>query len=197
MRVGVTGGIGSGKTTVCRIFSTIGIPVFDADREARRITDTDVRVIKGLSHIAGMDLYSGGILDRKKLASLIFNDRDMLMKVNALIHPLVRDDFASWADKQGTPYVILESAILFDSGVFSHVDATIAVTAPLEERLARAVARSGLTLQEVMDRARNQLPEEDIIRKSDYIIRNGDKDMVIPAVLEIHEALLKGIKNKL
>jgi dephospho-CoA kinase len=108
----------------------------------------------------------------------------------------VRDDFTSWAHQQSSPYVILESAILFDSGVFSLVDATIAVTAPLEERLERAVARSGLTLQEVMDRARNQLAEEDIVRKSDYVIRNGDKDMVVPAVLEIHEALIKGIKNK-
>jgi dephospho-CoA kinase len=195
MRVGITGGIGSGKTTVCRVFSVIGIPVFYADEEAKKLTESDIRVIEGLSAISGTDLYSDGVLDRKRLATIIFNDNEKLLRVNALIHPLVGEVFTSWVEQQNTPYVILESAILFDSVVSSLVDKVIAVTAPLDERINRVVIRSGLTPGEVKERIRNQLSEEEIIKRSDYVIHNGDMDMVIPKVLELNLDILNILGN--
>ncbi|MBM3420736.1 MAG: dephospho-CoA kinase [Bacteroidetes bacterium] len=193
MKVGVTGGIGSGKTTVCRVFGILGVPVFDADSEARKIIDTDKRIQSRLSEIAGEDLYRTGSLDRKLLASLIFNNADLLGRVNSLIHPLVFSEFLRWASLQDFSYVIMEAAILFESGADVMVDKTITVAAPYEERIERAVSRSGLTEREIEDRVKNQFCQEDLIRRSDYVIMNGECDMIIPAVLEIHKNILKSL----
>lgn len=195
MIVGVTGGIGSGKSSVCRVFNNLGIPVFDADNEARKITESDQFVMSRLSELSGMDLYTSGSLDRRLLASLIFNDRKLLAEVNLLIHPLIFDSFRSWVARQQAPYVIMEAAILFESGAESLVDKTVSVTAPEEERIERVVSRNNLTIAEVRERIRNQLPQEELIKRSDYIIKNSEQDMIIPAVLEIHHKLLKLIKE--
>ena len=195
MIVGVTGGIGSGKSSVCRVFNNLGIPVFDADNEARKITESDQFVMSRLSELAGMDLYTSGSLDRRLLASLIFNDRKLLAEVNLLIHPLIFDSFRSWVARQQAPYVIMEAAILFESGAESLVDKTVSVTAPEDERIERVVSRNNLTIAEVRERIRNQLPQEELIKRSDYIIKNSEQDMIIPAVLEIHHKLLELIKE--
>ena len=195
MIVGVTGGIGSGKSSVCRVFNNLGIPVFDADNEARKITESDQFVMSRLSELAGMDLYTSGSLDRRLLASLIFNDRKLLAEVNLLIHPLIFDSFRSWVARQQAPYVIMEAAILFESGAESLVDKTVSVTAPEEERIERVVSRNNLTIAEVRERIRNQLPQEELMKRSDYIIKNSEQDMIIPAVLEIHHKLLELIKE--
>jgi dephospho-CoA kinase len=190
MKLGVTGGIGSGKTSVCRVFSVLGIPVFSADPEASRIMDTNEDIIRGISSIAGINLYHDGLLDRVKLASLIFNDRTLLEKINSLVHPVVFDYFKRWAADQNSPYVIMEAAILFESGASKLVDKIVTVIAPVEERVERVIKRNKLTRTQVMDRIRNQIGDELRIKLSDYVIPNSENDMIIPAILTIHEDIL-------
>ena len=122
MKLGVTGGIGSGKTSVCRVFNVLGIPVFSADPEAKKIMDNDTEIIQRINSIAGKNLYIKGSLDRMELATLIFNDNTLLEKVNSLVHPVVFDHFRKWEMEQNAPYVIMEAAILFESGASKLVD---------------------------------------------------------------------------
>lgn len=190
MRIGVTGGIGSGKTTVCRVFQVLGIAVFDADLEAQQIIGNEPQVRDKLSAIAGTNLFLSGSLDRKQLAALIFNDRKLLQKVNRLIHPLVFDTFEKWASLQESPYVILDAAILFESGAGNLVDRTIAVVTPVEERIRRVAERSNLTISDVHDRIKNQISDEERVALADYSIDNGEADMIIPAVLRLHTTFL-------
>lgn len=117
MKLGITGGIGSGKTSVCRVFNVLGIPVFSADPVARQIMESDKNIIRGINKIAGRDLYKNGTLDRAELASLIFNNSDLLNKVNVLVHPVVFEQFNNWVEKQNAPYVIMEAAILLRAAV--------------------------------------------------------------------------------
>jgi dephospho-CoA kinase len=190
MKLGVTGGIGSGKTSVCRVFSTLGVPIFSADAEAKRIMENDNGIIFRLNSIAGKDLYPGGILDRAELAALIFNDNTLLEKVNSLVHPLVLDHFRKWENEQYSPYVIMEAAILFESGASKLVDRIAVVVAPAEERISRVIHRNNLTRDQVLQRMRNQIDDETRIKLSDYVIHNAENDMIIPAILKIHEELL-------
>lgn len=191
MRVGVTGGIGSGKSSVCRVFNTLGIPVFDSDYEARIITENNPIVKSRLSELTGRELFSSGTLDRQLLASLIFNDKKLLEKVNSLIHPMVFDYFHEWVLKQQSPYVILEAAILFESGADKMVDKTVSVIAPEQERIERVMSRNNLTIEEVTERMRNQLPQKELIARSDYLIMNSEEDMILPSVLKLHSELLE------
>lgn len=193
MRIGVTGGIGSGKTTVCRVFRVLGIAVFDADTEAQLIIGNDLRVREKLSSIAGTDLFMTGSLDRKLLARLIFNDRKLLKRVNDLIHPLVFESFEKWASDQQSPYVILDAAILFESGAANLVDKTVTVVTPVEERIKRVAERSNLTFSDVGDRIKNQITDEERVALADYSIKNGEKDMIIPSVLHLHKTFLGNI----
>ncbi|MBK8883125.1 MAG: dephospho-CoA kinase [Bacteroidales bacterium] len=195
LKLGVTGGIGSGKTSVCKVFNVLGIPVFSADRIARDIMDSDEDIIKKINSVTGKDLYSNGFLDRMALAALIFNNSDMLHKVNSLVHPVVFDHFATWEKNQSAPYVIMEAAILFESGASKLVDRIATVVAPEEERVTRLTIRSKLSRQQVMDRMKNQMNDEERIKLSDYVIYNSENDMVIPAILEIHKDILKSIGN--
>lgn len=195
IKLGVTGGIGSGKTSVCKVFTVLGIPVFSADRIAREIMDRDRNIIMKINSIAGKDLYSNGYLDRMALASLIFNNNALLEKVNSLVHPVVFDHFATWEKNQTTPYVIMEAAILFESGASKLVDKIATIVAPVEERISRVTQRSKLSRQQVLERMKNQLDDEARIKLSDYVIHNSENDMVIPAILEIHADILKSIVN--
>src|SRR5450759_4852959 len=144
MKLGVTGGIGSGKTSVCRVFKLLGIPVFSADTEAREIMENDESIIRRINSIAGKDLYIDGSLDRIKLAALIFNDQNLLEKVNLLIHPVVIDHFKRWEMEQTAPYLIMEAAILFESGASKLVNKKATVVAPIEERVERVINRNSL-----------------------------------------------------
>lgn len=194
-RLGITGGIGSGKSTVCRVFNVLGLPVFSADDEARIIMDTDPGLKEDLSELAGRDLYAGGQLDRNKLASLIFNDRRLLDRVNALVHPRVFSRYHEWCEKQQADYVIFETAILFESGAEKYVDKTLAVAAPLEERIERVMGRNQMSRDQVMERVKNQISEEEIIKRSDYIIDNSENIMIIPQVMDIHKLILNFLKK--
>jgi dephospho-CoA kinase len=195
LKLGVTGGIGSGKTSVCKVFTVLGIPVFSTDRIARDIMDSDKDIMVKLNLIAGRDLYTNGCLDRMALASLIFNNNALLEKVNKLVHPVVFDQFTIWEKNQTAAYIIMEAAILFESGASKLVDKIVTIVAPVEERLTRVTQRSKLSRRQVLERMKNQLDDETRIKLSDYVIYNSENDMIIPAILEIHEDILKNLKT--
>jgi len=194
-KLGITGGIGSGKTSVCKVFNVLGIPFFSTDPEAKEIMDNDKSIIHRINSIAGRDLYPDGSLDRMALANLIFNDNLLLEKVNSLVHPIVFDHFRKWQMGQDAPYVIFEAAILFESGASKLVDRIATVVAPSEERVERVIRRNNLSREQVMERMRNQMDDDSRIKMSDYVIYNSENDMIIPAILKIHEDLLKFINN--
>jgi len=191
LRLGVTGGIGSGKSTVCRVFSVLGIPVFSADIEAKRIQDNDPEIKDKINSIAGKDLYSSGRLDRTELARLIFNNKDFLWEVNSVVHPAVFNYFRRWVDMQDAPYSIMEAAILFESGAYRMMDRIVTVVTPLQERIDRLLKGNKLNREQITDRIRNQIDDESRIKKSDYVIYNSENDMIIPSILEIHQGMLK------
>lgn len=195
MKLGITGGIGSGKTSVCRVFNILGIPVFSADPEAQRIMNSDKGIIDGINKIAGKNLYPDGALDRMELASLIFNDPERLRKVNSIVHPVVFDNFIRWSEEQKTPYVIMEAAILFESGASNLVDRVATIYAPVEERIARVTRRNQLTREQVLERIKNQMDDKTRIKMSDYKINNSENEMIIPVILKIHEDLLNHLNS--
>ena len=195
-RLGITGGIGSGKTSVCKVFEVLGIGVFSADREAQRIMDMDKAILSGINAIAGKDLYKDGNLDRSELASLIFNDNNILSKVNSLVHPAVFENFTKWILMQSSPYVIMEAAILFESGGYGFVDRIVTVVAPVEQRIKRVIQRNKLSQEQVMDRMRNQMDDQERIKRSDFIIQNSENEMIIPAILKIHNEILTLLNTK-
>jgi dephospho-CoA kinase len=195
MKLGITGGIGSGKTSVCKVFNVIGIPVFYADFEAKKIMNSDIRIINGINKVAGRDMFPGGELDRDALATLIFNDPDSLNKVNSLIHPVVFDHFKAWVKSQSAPYVIMEAAILFESGAADLVDRVATVVAPEGERIDRLIKRNQLSREQIIERMRNQMDDDERMKRSDYIIHNSENDMIITAILKIHEDILNHINS--
>ena len=194
-KLGITGGIGSGKTSVCRVFEVLQIPVFSADRVAQQIMESDKEIIKGINSITGMDLYSSGKLDRMTLASIIFNDNSLLNKVNSLVHPVVFEHFRSWVPEQTAPYVIMEAAILFESGASEIVDRIATIIAPEDERIHRVILRNKLSTKQITQRMRNQMDDEARAKNSYYIIYNSENEMIIPAILTIHNDILNFIKN--
>jgi dephospho-CoA kinase len=191
LKLGVTGGIGSGKTTVCKVFGVLGIPVFSADDEAKRIQDNDREVQIKINSLAGKDLFSSGKLDRPELAKIIFNNKELLEKVNFLIHPAVFRSFGEWVNKQDSPYSIMEAAILFESGAFRLMDRIVTVVTPLEERIERLLSGNKLSREQIMERIKNQIDDESRVKQSDFVISNSENDMIIPAIIGIHEEMLK------
>lgn len=194
-RLGITGGIGSGKSTVCKVFEVLGVRVFYSDLEARVIMDTSPLVYKGLEKILGFDIYVDGKIDRPRLADIIFNDSKKLEQVNMLVHPLVLEKFASWSQKQDSDYVILESAVLFESGAGKVLDKTLAVIAPMEERIARVMERNNMKREEVLERIKNQVSENEMLRKADFLLDNADSSMLLPQVISVHNEI-KNILTK-
>lgn len=190
MKLGVTGGIGSGKTSVCRVFNILGVPVFSADEEAKTVMETDESVRSKVNVIAGREMYSGGSLDRAELARLIFNDEKLLQKINNAVHPVIFENFTRWVKLQSADYVILEAAILFESRATSLVDRIVTVITPLEERIERIIRRNNLTRQQVLERVRNQFEDEVKIKGSDYVIDNSENEMIIPVIIKIHNEML-------
>lgn len=195
-RLGITGGIGSGKTSVCRVFDVLKIPIFSADRVASEIMEKDSRIKNELNRIAGKDLYITGNLDRAALSAIIFNDSPALQRVNSLVHPAVFDSFSEWAGTQVSPYVIMEAAILFESGAAEYVDKIATVVAPVAERIERVIRRNKLSREQVLERMKNQMEDEKRVKLSDFIIYNAENDMIIPAILNIHTEILKLIKER-
>lgn len=194
IKVGLTGGIGSGKTLISEIFIRIGIPVFNADNEAKLILNTDKDVIQKVKNNFG-EIYTEKGLDRPKLASIIFNDQNALIKINSIIHPKVHEYFENWAKSQvDTKYVIEEAAILFESNAYKLLDITINIHADELIRINRVVKRDKTTVKDIKSRMQNQLSDKERIELADYTIYNNGDKMVLPQVLDIHQKILNRIR---
>ncbi|HTD99479.1 MAG TPA: dephospho-CoA kinase [Mucilaginibacter sp.] len=189
LKIGITGNIGGGKTTVSKIFEILGIPVFYADEAAKKVMITDPVLIDALKTAFGAGSYfEDGTLNRKHIASIVFNDEAELAKLNSLVHPAVFRAFDNWvAQIKDAPYVIKEAALLFESTSYKMCDYSIMVTAPLELRIKRVMQRDGLSRAEVESRNAKQFSEEKKIQLADHIIRNDNTELVIPQVLELHQ----------
>lgn len=185
IKLGLTGGIGSGKSIVASLFEVFGIPVYIADKESKRLTNTSPAIREGLIDLFGEELYINGELDKKRLASLIFTDKNNLNRVNSIIHPEVNRDFLQWVSEQQASICVIETAILFESGFDKSVDKSVMVYAPIELRIKRAVARDRVSYEEITHRINNQLPDEIKKERSDFVIYNDDKQALIPQVVEL------------
>ena len=175
IKIGVTGGIGSGKSFLSSMLKERGIPVFDSDTEAKKLMLTDVFIISSLKSLLGEDVYTGGKLNKPLLASYIFSSADNAAKINSIVHPRVKKAFLSWADERfsgGDRVVAIESAILFESGFSDVVDKIVTVVAPIDVRVSRVMSRDSTTRDKVMERINSQMGDDEKISKSDFIIEN-------------------------
>lgn len=192
LKVGITGNIGSGKTTVSKVFEILGVPVFYADDAAKKVMVEDPILIDALKKEFGSESYfDDGSLNRKHIAGIVFNNEAELAKLNAIVHPAVFRAFDNWlAGIKNAPYVMKEAALLFESSSYKMCDKTIMITAPLELRINRVTQRDELTRAEIESRNARQFSEEKKVRLADFTIRNDDTKLIIPQVLELHKQLL-------
>lgn len=192
IKIGITGGIGSGKTTVCKIFEVLGIPIYYADDRAKELLESDKNVIKKVKNIFGDDVYSEqGKLDRHRVATIVFNFPEILAEYNAIIHPAVFQDAEKWMLRHSHhEYVIKEAALLFETGSYKMLDKIICVTAPVEKRVERVMLRDNVTAEQVRARMQNQWSDAQKTAMSDYIIYNDGSTPLIRQVLSIHEKIL-------
>ncbi|HBF88366.1 MAG TPA: dephospho-CoA kinase [Bacteroidales bacterium] len=193
LKIGVTGGIGSGKSVVCTIFKQLGIPIFNADIEAKRIMVSNQNVVNQIKLNFGDVIYNeDSSINKKKLADIIFTNKEALKIINSIIHPEVKNEFEYWACLQNSkPYVIEESAILFESGAYKNFDKIISVISPIGLRIMRVIARDGVTKNQVLSRMNSQISDDEKIKLSDYIVYNDDSKMLIPQILDLHSKLIK------
>jgi len=191
LKVGITGGIGSGKSLVCKIFEQLGAPVYYADAAAKAIyyrSDIQKKLIASFGESL---LDENRTIDRKQLAEIVFKDATLLKKLNAIIHPAVAEDNEEWTSRHlKAPYILKEAAILFESGTFKGLDKIITVSSPKAQRILNLQKREGWGEEEIKQRMDNQLPEDEKIRRSDYVIYNDEQHMLVPQVLELHSRLL-------
>ena len=187
IKVGLTGGIGSGKTTVAKVFETLGIPVYYADDKAKYLMNTNETLKASIIQNFGNDAYKNGELDRKYLAAIVFNNKEKLELLNSLTHPITIRDADKWMKQQTTPYTIKEAALLFESRAAEQLDYIIGVYAPQHIRVERVMKRDNLPAEEVMKRISRQIDEEMKMKLCDFIITNNDQQLVIPQVLELHK----------
>lgn len=198
IKIGITGGIGSGKSTVCKVFSVIGIPVFNADEEARRLMQEDKNLVEKIKKLFGEEAYQNEKLNRAKIAAMVFENKDLLQKLNALVHPAVGKEFIRWAAKQtNQPYIIKEAAILFESNAHKGLDYVIAISAPEKLRIERIMQRDGVSEEQVKQRMQNQWPERKKVQLADFVIVNDDKKMILPQIMRLHDIFMElaGGKN--
>ncbi len=196
MRIGLTGGIGSGKSTVAGIFSVLGIPVFDADRESKYLMQHDPGLRASIIARFGPAAYRDGQLDRKYLSSIVFNNPFQLGILNALVHPAAIAAADSWARKQPAPYVVKEAALFFEAGSTDGIDYMVGVYAPQQLRIQRVMDRDGVTREEVLTRMDRQIQEEIKMRLCDFVVLNDEQKLLIPQVLALHERFLGESKQK-
>jgi len=181
IKIGITGGIGSGKSVVSKLLQLMGVPVYIADVESKRFTETDPDIRAALISLLGDEVYQDGKLNRPLLASYIFGNKDNLTMVNGIIHPRIKDDFRRWAQSHSSyPIVGIEAAILIEAGFTEDVDQVVLVYAPQEIRLRRAVSRDACAVEQIQQRMRNQMPDEDKMAFAHHIIYNDDKQALIP-----------------
>lgn len=190
IKIGITGGIGSGKSVVSRLLEVMGIPVYIADVESKRLTNTDLFIREELVALLGEKVYENGVLNKPLLASYLFGHPDHAARVNAIIHPRVKEDFRRWVQKRNNlPWVGMESAILIESGFASEVDVIVMVYAPLEVRIQRAIRRDSTTRELVMKRIQSQMSDEEKREQACFVIVNDDETPLIPQVLKLISVL--------
>lgn len=191
LKAGITGGIGSGKTTVCRLFELIGIPVFYADEEAKKIMDTDAHLVAAISALFGKDIYNNQVLNRKRLGELVFAQPQLLEQLNKIVHPATIAHANQWMDDQHhVPYALKEAAIFFESNSHVHMDVMIGVDAPETVRIQRVMDRNHISREEVLQRIARQMNNEEKMSRCDYVIMNDGLHALIPQVLALHRQLL-------
>ncbi|RYZ00821.1 MAG: dephospho-CoA kinase [Chitinophagaceae bacterium] len=190
LRIGLTGGIGSGKSTVARVFGLLGVPVYDADGATKRLYATHPGLQASLKEHFGHDIYNEAGLDRARLAGLVFADPEKLALLNSLAHPPTIADAEAWMARQTAPYVIKEAALLFESGSAAGLDHIIGVSAPVHLRIQRAMQRDGVSKEAVRERMRRQINESIKMRLCDFVLRNDEQELLLPQVLELHARLL-------
>lgn len=189
LKVGITGGIGSGKSTVCALFEVLGIPVFYADEAARSLMNEDAALRAAIAALFGEGIYANGSLDRAALSKAVFNNPEKLAALNALVHPASVAAGERWLSLQTGPYAIKEAAIFFESGTYTRMDIMVGVYAPKEMRIERAMERSALTREEVLARMARQMDEDEKMARCDYVIVNDGTKPVIPQVLKLDAQL--------
>lgn len=195
LKIGLTGGIGSGKSTIAAIFRVLRIPVFQADQVAKTLMETDAGLIKNLRNAFGNLVFQEGKLDRKYLANLVFSDPYQLDVLNALVHPVTIQAAEEWAKQQSAPYVVKEAALFFEAGSAIGFDYMIGVSSPQTIRIHRVMQRDGVSREEVLSRMNRQIQESIKMRLCDFVILNDEQHLLIPQVLSLHEKFLKESKS--
>ena len=190
IKVGLTGGIGSGKSTVAKVFEVLGIPIYYADEAAKRLMNADEELKEKIKLQFGNEVYKNRQLDKKYLADIVFTSPEKLALLNALVHPATLKDAERWMQKQTTPYCIKEAALIFESGAQQNLDYVIGVTAPAPLRILRTMQRDGVTREEVIARMDKQMDDTIKMKLCDFIITNDEQEMLLPQILELHKKLL-------
>ena len=193
LKIGLTGGIGSGKTTVAQVFELLGVPVYYADAASRRVYHSDPELMQQIKANFGDDMYEGNQLNRAKMAAVVFSDPEKLELLNQLVHPPTIRDAEKWMKEQTAPYVIKEAALLFESGSAAGLDYIIGVQAPVHLRIKRVMDRDGVSREEVQRRMNRQIDDTIKMKLCDFVIRNNEQELVIPQVLALHERLGKKV----
>lgn len=188
--VGITGGIGSGKTRIVELFESLGVPCYIADRKAKRLMNEDADVKKAIIGLFGNEAYASGILDRTLLGNIVFTQPQKLNALNAIVHPAVAKDFKNWVHNQHYPYVIKEVAILFETGGYKQVDKTLLITAPKETRIARVMKRDASSKKSIIDRMQNQWSDDKKIPLADFVIENSVWEQTKKEVKQLHQQFL-------
>lgn len=191
LKIGITGGIGSGKSTVAKVFEVLGIPVYYADEAARRVMNEDEEVRKQIIQHFGPTSYKNNQLDRAYIAGQVFNNKQKLELMNSLVHPATIRDSENWMQRQTTPYAIKEAAIIFESGTQDQYDYIIGVTAPVSLRVLRAMKRDGSTREQVLSRMEKQIQDVIKMRLCDFVIYNDEQQAIIPQVITLHERFMQ------
>jgi dephospho-CoA kinase len=190
IRIGLTGGIGSGKSTVAKIFEVLGIPVYYADAANRRLVNEDPQIIKDITHHFGEKSYTDGLLNRPYISSIVFNNPEKLALLNSISHPATIEDANRWMQQQSAPYVIKEAALIFESGSAENLDLVIGVYAPTALRIKRTMDRDKITQEEVKKRMERQINEELKMKLCDYVVINDEQQLVIPQVMALHQKFI-------
>ena len=189
IKIGLTGGIGSGKSMVSKLLTTYEIAVYDSDTRAKSLMETDDKIIHSITQIFGKEAYTDGKLNRRFVAEEVFASSSKLLQINSIVHSAVIDDFSRWAELQATDILVFESAIIFENGLEKYFDKIIAVVAPQKLRIERVKRRSGLARKEILNRIKNQTSSKTLRQRADYVIINDDRTAIIPQV----ERILKSI----
>ena len=189
IKIGVTGGIGTGKTTVCTIFKNIGIPIFNADEQSKILLKKNENVISKIIKVFGDNILDKKKIDTKKLGRIVFTNKQKLIELNNILHPRVIEKFDNWLLEQDSKYIIKESALLFESNTYKNLDKIILIQSPLKLRIKRVCARDNRTKKEVSKIIKNQLKQSEYIKLVDYVITNNEKTLITPQVMAIHKQL--------